>query len=38
METHEAFEKNFFESNLKKKTTLPSHIHLILGQIMMNYS
>jgi hypothetical protein len=36
---HEVLTKNFFESNLKKKKkTLLSQIHLIMGQNVMNDS
>jgi hypothetical protein len=38
MAIHEVLAKNFFEFNLKKNATLPSQIHLILSQNMMNDS
>jgi hypothetical protein len=38
MATHDTLTKNFIESNLEKKTTLPSQIHMILDQNVMNDS
>jgi hypothetical protein len=38
MATHDTLTKNFIESNLEKKTTLPSKMHMILGQNVLNDS